>query len=233
MNRSTNTDFIFEVSINNLQKDVSESKNLLDWVITQWNELKSTADKMSFIVRFLSTALRISQIKKESEPGSLLNDNALHILEIWRNIFQSDLARRFQVSLEDIKWVANVWTQKIAEGLTESDQSLLQQKSDISNKLATYVAHKWKLIQGITDKNLFSKEYVTVMKHLLNAKKNAGNDEFLISNIDKLIDAWRLVLTTPYAKRVGLRIHDLRLAMESLGYSHAAVGQVPEKDPPQ
>ena len=227
------TALLTEEDIKGLQKDLDASKNLLDWAVKEWNELEGITDKLKFIVKFLGTAAKISKIRKQSKGDSLLQINAAKILEAWRNIFNSDMIKNLDITLQDIKWVANVWGQKVAEGLTEADMSSLQQKSDISNRLATYLGKKWKLLQRTKDRSAFAKEYINAMKQLLRAKKAAENDDFLKANIEKLIEAWRLVLSTPVARRSGMRMQDLRMALESFGMAHGTIGQVPEKDPPQ
>ena len=115
--------------------------------------------------------------------------------------------------------------------LFEADVNKFQQKMDVSQKLATYMMKKWKLLQKIRDKNEFAREFINVTKQLLRAKEAAKTDDLLSNNIDRLISAWKLVLTTPQAKKTGLRMQDLRMARENCGYDHAAIGRIDDKNP--
>ena len=94
--------------------------------------------------------------------------------------------------------------------ISEAEMTDMQKKMDMSYKLADYVQRKWKNLQKIKNKQEFVQEFLNTSKRLLRAKRLADNDILLVSNIDKLLNAWKLVLITPHAKRIGLRMSDLR-----------------------
>jgi len=107
----------------------------------------------------------------------------------------------------------------------------LQKKMDVSHKMAKYVLGKLKSIKQVRNKQDFAKEFVTTTKQLLKFRQSAGSDDLLVANINQLIELWKGILTTDYAKRVGFRLSDLRDALSGNTGSAKPLDAIDEEQP--
>jgi hypothetical protein len=101
------------------------------------------------------------------------------------------------------------------QSLSEADVDKMQSEMDLSQKLSNYVSNKWKHIQRVKDKREFTKEFAVTTKQLMRVRNAATPQSLLASNVDKLVHLWGLVLDTPQAHHLGVKLSDLRGLVES------------------
>jgi hypothetical protein len=106
------------------------------------------------------------------------------------------------------------------QGLSESDVETMQSDMDLSQKLSNYVSNKWKHIQRVKDKHEFVKEFAVTTKQLMRVRNSAKPQSLLVSNVNKLVKLWALVLDTPQAHHLGVKLSDLRGLVESPSQQH-------------